>query len=490
MRKINFGNGAASNSLLLTFVQVITTVLGIIVTKLLSVCFSLQEYGTYSQALLITTTATSISILGLTNATNYFYNRTAENSEKRKYIATIFTIQYIVGVAFALAIIAFRFPIALYLKNNELATILPIVAFTPFLQNLISMYQVLFVSIGEATVIAIRNLLVSLLRLLAVLIACFLLCNITAVLVVILGLDVIQAVYFFILFGKHEHPIDVRDTRFVLVKEILTFSIPMSVYVLTNSMSRDIDKYVISIMADTETLAIYTNAAKILPFDMLTSSLITVLIPIITRMINQKEYGKAKDIFKLYLRIGYILTFIFVGGAIAVSKNLMLFLYDEKYLIGLPIFIIYLLVDMIRFANVTTILSGAGKTKILMIISLVTLGLNAIFNVLGYRLLGLIGPALVTLGLTFGMTIALLHFGAKEMRIKIIDLFFLRELICILVQIIVVGFLIYSLSIFIDKLKILPIINLITCYSIYIFILGILNYRRVLDCFQKLDQYK
>ncbi len=69
----------------------------------------------------------------------------------------------------------------------------------------------------------------------------------------------------------------------------------------------------------------------------------------------------------------------------------MLFLYDAKYLAGLPVFIIYLVVDMIRFANVTTILSGAGKTKILMGISVTTMVLNAILNVIGYKLFGLVG---------------------------------------------------------------------------------------------------
>ena len=37
-------NGVAYNSLILTFVSVLTTVIGIVVTKLLSVYFSLEEY--------------------------------------------------------------------------------------------------------------------------------------------------------------------------------------------------------------------------------------------------------------------------------------------------------------------------------------------------------------------------------------------------------------------------------------------------------------
>ena len=90
--RLRKSNGAATNSIMLTFVHVISTLLGIVVTKLLSVNFSLQEYGTYSQALLVTSTVTSISILGLTNATSYFYNRTKEESAQRIYVSTIFVI--------------------------------------------------------------------------------------------------------------------------------------------------------------------------------------------------------------------------------------------------------------------------------------------------------------------------------------------------------------------------------------------------------------
>ncbi len=490
VNKIKRSNGAATNSIMLTFVQVITTILGLIVTKLLSVHFSLQEYGTYSQALLVTTTVTSISILGLTNATNYFYNRTKDEKVQRVYIATIFTLQYIVGLSCGILVCALRIPIAGYFKNESLINILPIVALTPMFTNLIAMYQTLFVSIGKAKVIAARNLIVSIIRLCAVIVACFVLNNIVTVLVVILCLDIAQVVYFFLLFKEYKHPISVKESQFKLTKEILAFSIPMSIYVLTNSLSRDIDKYVISAFSNTETLAIYSNAAKILPFDILTSSLITVLVPIVTRMINQQRYGEARDVFKLYLRIGYVLTFIFVGGAVAVSRDLMLFLYADKYLAGLPVFVIYLFIDMIRFANVTTILSGAGKTKILMIISLITMLCNAVLNILGYKLLGILGPALVTLILTICMTIALLHFGAKEIKTRIVELFDFKEILIVGTEILITGFLVHSISRYFLNQSISYVIRLIICYGLYLLILVMLNYKRAIGCYRQLNQYK
>lgn len=490
MKRLKIGNGAATNSILLMVVQIVTTVLGLIVTKLLSVNFSLQEYGTYSQALLVTSTATSLSILGLTNATNYFYNRTENENDKKKYVATIFSIQYIVGVIVAIGIFMFRIQISDYFSNDKLQTFLIIVALTPIMTNLIAMYQTLFVSIGEAKKIAARNFVVSVIRVIAVIVACYVVNNIILVLLSVLFMDIAQVIYFAFMFKRDKYAIRVTETDFSIIKEVLVFSIPMAIYVLTNSLSRDIDKYVISAFANTETLAIYSNAAKILPFDLLTSSLITVLIPIITRFINQKKFEEAQTVFRLYLRMGYLLTCIFVGGAIALSRYVMLFLYDEKYLSGLPVFIVYLVIDMIRFANVTTILSGSGKSKILMRISIVTLALNGIFNIIGYKSFGMIGPAMVTLTLTICMSLALLYFGAKEIKTNIIDLFDLKEILVVGTEIVCVGYIVHIISEVLSSYAVPLFFILVISYGLYLIVLFGINYKKVLECFRKLNTFK
>ena len=54
----------------------------------------------------------------------------------------------------------------------------------------------------------------------------------------------------------------------------------MAIFTLVNTLNRDIDKYVISAVSDTETLAIYANAAKVLPFDIILISFMTVTAPV------------------------------------------------------------------------------------------------------------------------------------------------------------------------------------------------------------------
>lgn len=489
MKRTFIRSGAASDAILLMTVRAVTAVLGLVVTKLLSVSFSLQEYGTYSQALLVTSTATALSIFGLTDATNYFYNRTPDHLEKKRCISTIFSIQYFAGTLCLLIIFAWRGPLSHYFSNSALRLVLPVVAATPLLTNLLAMYQNLFISVGRAKTIALRNLIVSAARLGAVAAACYITEDIVTVLVLLLFLDIAQVLYFSSVFAKLQFPIRVNNADPTLVKEILSFSIPMAVYVLTNALMRDIDKYVISGFSNTETLAIYTNAAKMLPFDMLTSSLITVLIPIITRLIQQKNYGEAKFVFKLYLRIGYLLTSIFAGGAIAVAGHLMIFLYDKKYISGLPVFIVYLLIDMIRFANVTTVLSGAGKTKILMVISLLMLGANAVLNVASYQILGMMGPALTTLLLTILTTLALLHYGAKEIESNIPDLFDFREMALVGIEIAAFGAGAHWLADFLRHQVQAPLfVTLAVSYGSYLAALLGLNYRKVLEIFRQLNR--
>ncbi len=431
--------GTAVDSLALTFVQIVTSLLGMVVTKLLSVNFSLTDYGTYSQALLVCNTAKSITIFGLTNATNYFYNNTTDEKKQKEMVSTVFSIQYIVGLLGGFVILLFTVPIANSFDNERLKSLLWLVAFVPLLANLLSMLQVLFVSIGHAKVIALRNFIVSLIRLCGVVVACYITQDIVTILTVSLLSDIAQVVYFLAVFAKKKFLVNPFKANIKFIPEILKFCIPMAIYVSTNSLSRDIGKYVVSMFTDTETLAIYSNASRLLPFDLITSSFITVLIPVITRYMNSENFDKAKETFSAYLRLGYMANWILIAGAVAVSPQLMVFLYDEKYLPGLPVFIIYLFADMIRFANVTAVLVGAGKTRILMSISLVGLALNFILNIFAMQWFGIIGPAAVTLLINLGCAICNLHFSSRCLKTKIHKLFNFKEMGLIVAELIGVG---------------------------------------------------
>lgn len=122
----------------------------------------------------------------------------------------------------------------------------------------------------------------------------------------------------------HDQPykIDWSKTR-----EILGYSIPMGVYVLTNSLCRDIDKMLIGGWYSTDQYAIYANCATLLPFDIISASFLTILIPILTRYFGEKDYIHGRILFKNYLKIGYYTAFTFTIACMILSKEMVLFLY-------------------------------------------------------------------------------------------------------------------------------------------------------------------
>lgn len=482
--------GAAADSLILTFVKIITALLGLLITKLLSKQLSLQDYGTYSQAMLLVSTVTSITILGLSDATNYFYNNSDDDSIKQKYISTVFCIQYILGLLSGIVLCILIVPIVTYFNNPDLRKIIFFVAWMPVFQNLIPMLQVLFISIGKAKVIAVRNFVVSVARLTIVAVTVFLIKDIRSIFILTLVLDIVQTIYFYLSFSKYKFPIKISCFTKHYIRPIISFSIPMAVFVFTSALSRDIDKYVISYFTDTETLAVYTNAAKILPFDMLTASFLTVLIPIVTRQVRSEKYVEAQKTLKAYLRIGYLATWILVAGAIVNAKEMMLFFYDEKYLPGLNVFIIYLFVDMMRFANTSLILSAKGKTKKLMKWSIIALIANTILNVLAFKVLGVIGPAITTLIITIGLMCIYLIISSKEIDTSVISLFDWTEIFIEVIELIVIGTVFYfgknALYLLCDSYLFVFLVT----YALFLCVMLILNRKRLIDALKTINQMK
>ena len=194
---------------------------------------------------------------------------------------------------------------AYFYARHNLVTIM-FVAWMPVFENILPMLQVLFVSVGQAKLIAFRNFWVSCARLAVVAVACFITKEVRTIFAVLLVLDILQVIIFKKQLSDRGYGVDLKKFSAKLAPEILKFCIPMAVFVLVNSLNRDIDKYVIAFFTDTETLGIYSNAARLLPFDMITASFITVLAPIFTRQVKAEDNSKALDTLKIFIRVCYM----------------------------------------------------------------------------------------------------------------------------------------------------------------------------------------
>ena len=80
-----------SSALHLTFSKMLVMVLSLVTGMLLSRFRTLEEYGTYSQLMIIINTATAFIMLGLPNSTNFFLARAETSEEKRDFLSVYYT---------------------------------------------------------------------------------------------------------------------------------------------------------------------------------------------------------------------------------------------------------------------------------------------------------------------------------------------------------------------------------------------------------------
>lgn len=420
--------GASADAFLLAAVKMMTVVLGFVVTRLLSQYLSKYDYGTYSKVVLIFSAISSLTILGMMDGVNYFYCSTRDPQRQEQYLATMFVLQILVSAVAGSLVMVLSGPICAYLDHDDAKRLLLFVAALPFLQNILSMTQVLIVTIGKARLLAARNLVVSVVRLTAVVLALKFVRTVWAVLLITVALDVGQIVLFLVILRRSGCRFRFRYMRLELAKPILRYTIPMAVSVVLSEWNRNCDKYIVTLFTDTQTLAVYTNASKPLPFDLIQTSFTTVLLPAMTRLIARGRKREVVSLYQSFLEIVYTSTVVLGCAALSVSPQLMRLLYTEKYLAGLSVFVIYILVDMIKFTNITLLLSASGRTKQLMALAVGALAANLALNLALFHLLGLIGPAIATLVVTLGTGILMLHVAAKGLGAGVTAFFDLRYL--------------------------------------------------------------
>ena len=407
-------SGSAVDSLLLASVKLVTLGSTMANTMILSHSLSLEAYGTYAQGVLLVTLCADATILGLADAVNFFFNRDSGESATREYVSAVFVLQIVIGVVTAAALVALRGEIGDYFSNPALAALVVFLAFRPMLTNMTSVLQVLIVSIGRARAIAVRNVVFSALKLVAVLVTALLTSSIAALFAMLLVLDLLSVLWFWDCFRRWKYMIRLSRPRWGRIREILAFSLPMAAYVLTASLMRQIGELVIGMNESTQRYAIYANCATILPLDVVSASFLTVIIPIVTRYIAAGRRDRVRLLFKHYLAVGYLTTVTFSVSCFVVAPEAIQVLYGARYLPGYGVFCLYLVATMARFASLSLILSAAGRTKALMVVSLVAVVFNALLCVVLYSLMGFIGPALASVLVNVGMAVVLVRLSLRE----------------------------------------------------------------------------
>lgn len=496
--KIKNLKGASVDSLLLTFIQIVTYATGMITTKLISVALSLDEYGTYSSVMLVISVAVSFTLLGLGDCLNYFYNNKTvckDDSDRENYVNSIFMTQSIIGIAVSLIIFFSRGLIAEYFGSVAVQALLLFVCVKPWFENAIHLYSVLFVSVGKAKVVAIRNFFLALARVIIVYVSLHLYHRLDLVFILLVSVDIIQILTLNRVFAKKHFVVNPFKGQIDKIKPILSYGIPMGMYFVTNTLMREIDKLVVGRLALQSDLAVYTNCSKLLPLNLVISSFATVLVPYITNYVSTKNYSQASKLFSNYMKLGYLSIWMLSGAILVSAREVIPFLYSDEYLKGIAVFVLYVLDGMLQFASMHLIIAAHGESKYLMRLSFGLLVANAVLNVglfYVFKLIGnaLIGPAVATLIVNTGYTFLVLRKSKNILQEKISDLLEIKRMILYLFELVIVGILVWFLKNKCIEIGMNRFVAMIAACVIYCAIIFAIHFKEYIVILKDINSYK
>lgn len=385
---------------------------------ILSRTLTKEEYGTYGQALLIINFITPFLLLGLSNAVNYFYNKTLDTQERKRSIRTIFGYVCLLGIIGGICILIFQDQIVSYYSNAALKSLLVYVAFRPLLQNMIALYYPLYISNGMTKTIAVRNLVISICQIAITVPVAVLTKNITLIFILLLVMDAMQLLILSSIFAKRCFKIrGPRAQSFSfdkdLTKTIFRYAIPLGISTMIGALTVNMDKLFVGRLLSVEDFAMYSNMAKELPFGFVVASLTTVVTPVVIKLAAQKDKDNLEKLWGNYFEMGYITTWALCAGAIICAPELLNFLYSEKYASGLSIFIIYLLIDCIRITYFGLILTAYGKTKSILLFAVLTVIINLVLNFILFYAIGMVGLAIASLVSILVVNVVQLVYGFR-----------------------------------------------------------------------------
>lgn len=407
---------------MLTASRLITLCVTMVSSMLLSRFRTLEEYGTYSQLLMIVTLAVSLFSMGLPNSTVFFLSRAADKKEKCTFITTYYTLVTVISIVLALVLPLSLPGAARYFGNESICNYTLFVIIYPWTQMIINGVSNFFVIYDKIKPMFFINLLH----------ACSSLFSIFAVQLLSYGFQ--EYICFFLvceslvaflvyIYSFHlERPFLFRlDLR--LIKGIFTYSIPIGLATLVSTINIEIDKLMVGRHFDTETLAIYTNASKELPFYIFASSLTAIILPNIAKRLKNNDVDGSLHLWKNAILLSFYVICFCAMNCIVFSEQIITILYSEKYAAGAVVFMVYSCALLMKTTYFGMILNATGKTNFVLYSSVASLAINILLNTLLMNLLGIVGPAIATVVSMMICGLAQLLYSCRILKVRFRSLF-------------------------------------------------------------------
>lgn len=356
----------------------------VILTRLLS----RAEYGNYEQVWLVYNSFLPLVGYGLSSSIYFFSAR----EDKRSVYSAAAVWVTVVGILAGIILAILAPVVAHWFKADALTEYIRIFAVYAVVSSPSLLFESVFVTEKRVGLLLAGNVLVSALFAGGVLVSALVFRSLTVVFISITLVGVVKSLYLFVFLIKRKK---LASEKFSLVmKAQLFYALPIFISSIAGTISKQIDRYLVTFFFSPEQFAIYAIGSKEIPMiAVITGSASAVLFPVFSEFGTHETREKFIEIWRNSVsKTGLFLLPMMVFLLFA-AKDFMHFFFGEKYIVSSGVFRIFLLLLPLRLAFYSPALLSLGKQKLYMYTTFVELLLSAGASYLLMRIYGLEGAA-------------------------------------------------------------------------------------------------
>lgn len=338
--------------------------LAIVSAAILSRYFNKTDYGTYRQILYVYSTLLIVFAAGLPTVFSYFLPRYSLQQGK-DIVWKITGVLFLLGGIFSLFLFVFSGIIAGLLKNPELATGLKVFAPIPMMLLPTLGIEGIFSTYKKTFFIAVYNTVSRLLMLLFIVLPVIIFHG--SYIYAIYGWLVVSLLTLMLAFFFKRIPFKgvVKEKSNLSYKEVFSYSLPLVAASIWGIAIRSADQFYISRFFGTEVFAEFSNGFIEIPFvGMITGATSTVLMPMFSKMINDKtNIENVMLLWKNVLLKSAIIIYPIVIFFLFNAQNIVVVLYSKSYLNSAIYFQISMMVNFFNIIVFMPLILAMGETR-------------------------------------------------------------------------------------------------------------------------------
>ncbi len=367
----------------------LVNILGLLIASvILTRLLNRAEYGNYEQVWMVYNSFLPLVGNSISSSVYYFSSR----SNKLRIYSGAAVVTASIGVVFGAALAVLAPAIAHWFRSDNLIEYLRIFAVYSVLASPSLIFESVFVTEKKVGLLVAGNAVLSVLFAAGILLSAFVFHNLTAVFISIAIVGGAKSLFLmqYLFTAKTGSAVGGLNMRAQII-----YALPIFVSGIAGTISKQVDRYLVSIFLSADKFAIYSIGSKDVPFiSIITGSASAVLFPVFSELGATDARERFVELWRNAMSKTGLFLLPLMFFLFFTAKDFMVFFFGSKYSASAAIFRIFLLLLPLRLAFYSQALLSLGKQRLYMYSSTVEVILSGMVSYLMLRLYGMEGAAL------------------------------------------------------------------------------------------------